>query len=235
MVSTADCFKTIQERFHDWFYENPIVLYGLIRSLKPQVVVEVGVYRGLGACYMARGLQENNAGHFYGIDDWSLTEHVSRYGDPKRHCEENLIAAGVRDWITLLDGKSDEVQWPEKVDFAYIDAWHSYECCKADCEKAISLGAEVVCFDDSVFTIGPRAYRDELYARGPSLGYDIITLNRHGGLVILMKKEELSRPVFSQELPDNTGVCLRYVTEEERRAHFEEVKRVTGRDFDRYL
>ena len=40
-METGDFFKRVDEVFHDWKYDHPRVLYALIRSLKPLVVVEV--------------------------------------------------------------------------------------------------------------------------------------------------------------------------------------------------
>ena len=70
-VETGDFFKRVDEVFHDWKYDHPRILYALIRSLKPLVVVEVGTYRGYAAAWMARALQENGIGMLYCIDDFS--------------------------------------------------------------------------------------------------------------------------------------------------------------------
>lgn len=49
-----------------------MVWYALIRAVKPKVVVEAGVNRGLGTCVIAsalrRNLSEGHAGRVYGID-----------------------------------------------------------------------------------------------------------------------------------------------------------------------
>jgi len=61
----------IDAQFPNWNYMHPSVLYGLCRSLKPRVVVEVGTYRGYAACYMAQACKENGFGHVVAIDDFS--------------------------------------------------------------------------------------------------------------------------------------------------------------------
>ena len=108
-MTTSGFFETAEARFHDWKYDHPRILYALARSLKPKVIVEVGSYLGYCASYLARALQENNSGKLYCIDNWSLTEHVERYGNPRAHFEANLAACGVRDWVEVVEGNSDEV------------------------------------------------------------------------------------------------------------------------------
>ena len=103
-------FDYLEELFHDWKYDHPKILYGIVRSMKPDVIIEVGSYRGYCAWFIAKALQENKKGHLYCIDNFSLTEHVERYGDPKQHLIDNLTKAGVMDVVTLLEGNSDEVQ-----------------------------------------------------------------------------------------------------------------------------
>jgi len=39
------------------------LLYGLIRMLKPDLVVETGTYKGGATRYMARACKENDSGH----------------------------------------------------------------------------------------------------------------------------------------------------------------------------
>lgn len=229
-MNTTDCFATIETRFADWHYDHPKILYGLIRSLKPDVIVEVGTYRGYCACYMARALQENNKGHLYCIDNWSLTEHVARYGDPRAHWEENVTAAGVRDWITILQGESHEVQWPARVDMAYIDGWHSYHTCMSDFIHAEDLGAYLIALDDTDQTVGPRMVCKVL--REGFTHWDVMEIHRDCGLTIAKRREPKPAFTFSQELYNHPGTDLRFMSREERQAHFVEARMETGIAYD---
>lgn len=53
-------------------YGRRLGWYALIRALKPEVVIETGVDKGLGACIITAALIENNkenaAGYYYGTD-----------------------------------------------------------------------------------------------------------------------------------------------------------------------
>lgn len=224
-MNTADCFATIEQRFVDWHYDTPKTLYGLVRTLRPAVLVEVGTYRGYTACYLARAVQENNEGRLYCIDNFSLDDHAPTYGDPEQHWEDNLRAAGVRDWVTLLHGDSDAVDWPETVDFAYIDGWHSYAVCKADAKRCIDRGALCLTFDDVLTTVGPRRYFDELRASGD---WDCLLLPRDGGLGIALRRAPLRPVEFIQEIPWEPGTVLYGMTPAQRQQEFARAAAVTG-------
>lgn len=224
----SDFEATMESRFKDWHYNHPLVLQGLVRSLKPAVIVEVGTYRGYAACYMARGLQLNNTGHLFCIDNFSLREHVENYGDPEAHWEENLRYAGIRDFVTLLKGDSDKVQWPEKVDFAYIDGWHSYEMCKRDTEDAMARGAEVIAIDDVISCVGPRQYFSELQY---DKNWDTCIIHRDAGLGLAVRRQVLPRVLYVQERSDHPGMDVQHLSDEEALKYLGETSDITGVEY----
>lgn len=226
--------ETVKERFSDWNYGHPLILHGFIRSLKPEVVVEVGLYRAFAACWMARALQENNKGKLYAIDNFTLTEHVERYGDPRTHAEGNLRACGVEGWVEIIEGNSDEVEWPDKVDVCYIDAWHSYTAAKNDFFKALERGAYLIALDDTENCVGPRMLVEELrrmaYIGGDQ--WDVMDIHADNGLTIFLKRQPRRLVTFSQELPlPNPGVDLRPLTLDEQQQHFDEAAKTTGLNY----
>lgn len=224
-------FEKIESRFHDWHYDHPRILYALIRSLKPRVCVESGTYRGYAACYMALGLQENNSGHLYCIDNFSLTDFTTRHGncDPQQHWSDNLTACGVRSWVTLLKGDSDKVDWPEKIDFAYIDGWHSYDATKHDFAQCAKRGATCICLDDTINCAGPRLLMAEMKAI--SSQWNILDIPSDNGLSICMRKQKVRDVTFSQELPNHPGVDVSVLNREDRIKHFREAHQHTGLDY----
>lgn len=222
----SDFFSTVERIFHDWNYGHPKVLYGLMRALKPAVAVEVGTYRGYAACYMARAMQENNTGHLYCIDDLSLTDHMPRYGggDPVGHLESNLTQCGIRDFVTLLRGKSTDVHWPKNVDFAYIDGWHSYLVAKSDFDNCAKRGAQVICLDDTINCVGPRKLIAELDPRD----WSVITLGNDNGLSICQRVTPLRNVTFSQELPGHPGTDITNYTSKQVADHLTEASKHNG-------
>lgn len=174
--------ERIWELHKDWCYENPIILYGLIRSLKPQTVVEVGTYRGFSASWMAQALKENGSGHLYCIDNFVLMDAEAR---PQGQLEENFKAVGVYELITILRGDSDKVAWPGKVDFAYVDGCHSYPSAAHDFSQCAQRGAECICLDDIVKSDGPRMLVRDIREAGE---FDVIDVLRHCGMAICMRR-----------------------------------------------
>jgi len=48
--------------------EEAAVLYGLVRSLKPQLILETGTFEGYSTAEIARALQKNGTGHLVSVD-----------------------------------------------------------------------------------------------------------------------------------------------------------------------
>ncbi len=228
-MNTADCFATIERLFHDWHYDHPKILYGLIRSFRPTHVLEIGTYRGYAACYMARALQENNHGRLACIDNFSLNDHVARVGDPKTHLEYNLSEAGVLGFVDIIVGDTDKVKWPDQVDFAYIDGWHSYSACKSEFEKCSDLGAEVIALDDVTNCVGPRMFLEEVRRTKPE--WDVLHIGRDNGLGVCVRRPQKTMICFSQELPNHPGVQLGHLSMKEVRDHFVDANKATGVDY----
>ena len=58
--------STIQ--FYSGLGDFSAILYGLVRSIKPEVCVEIGSARGNSTCAIAVGLKENGHGKLHAID-----------------------------------------------------------------------------------------------------------------------------------------------------------------------
>lgn len=231
-------YNTISTRFADWNYSHPYFLYAFIRAMKPAVVVECGLYRAFAACWMARALQENNTGKLVAIDNFSLKEHVERYGDPRKHAEDNLRACGVDGWVEIREGETnDENLWPESADVVYLDAWHSHDAAWFELDKAVQIGAKVIALDDTENCVGPRLLVDKTVNNyAPMESYQRLDLHSDNGLTIFVKKQPRRLITFSQELPyPNPGVDLRPLTPEQQAEHFKEASAITGLDYSSIL
>lgn len=226
-----DFNTAINTIFPDWQYGHPVVIYGLIRSMKPAVCVEVGTYLGFGAAWMAKALQENGSGHLYCIDNFGLNDRAVQCGNPRQHMERNIAMLGLSDWVTIIEGDSDKVEWPEKVDLAYIDGWHSYLAASHDFEQCELRGAECICLDDTTQSVGPR----KLVSTLSSDSWSVLSVERDCGLAICMRRKPRGPITFSQELPDCPGVDLQTLTRAEQRRHFEEASRLNGLDYSSVL
>ncbi|OAP40011.1 hypothetical protein AU381_10760 [Sinorhizobium glycinis] len=72
------------------FYGRRAAWYAVVRLMKPRIVVETGVDKGLGSIILCAALRRNKAsgspGHYYGTDinpeaGWLLTPPYSEHGD----------------------------------------------------------------------------------------------------------------------------------------------------------
>jgi predicted O-methyltransferase YrrM len=151
-----DQFRAIADRI-PYQYRHPFFLYSLVRWLQPKTVVEIGTHLGMSAVWMARGVQENGDGHLWCIDPFCW---VNESQEEQWH--NNILACGVQDHVTLIKGRSEEVEWPAKIDMAFIDGNHTYPVCKYDTEKAVALGARIIAIHDTVSWEGSRKYADEI-------------------------------------------------------------------------
>src|SRR4051812_47088043 len=60
--------------FYSGLGDSAWLLYGIARSLKPTIAVEIGSARGKSACFIGMALKENGSGRLYAIDPHSRTE-----------------------------------------------------------------------------------------------------------------------------------------------------------------
>lgn len=224
----SDFYTNVDRIFHDWNYRTPKLLYGLIRTLRPSVVVEVGTYRGYGAAWMAKALQENNHGHLYAIDDFSLKQFTPSRDHAVAHLFDNLTQCGVNDFVTLIEGNSRKVEWPKKIDFAYIDGWHGYEVCKSDFENCDAAGANCICFDDAEQSVGPRMVVHEIRA---SVKWDVLNVQQDCGMAVCFRRLPLRPVTFSQEQDGSLGLDLQTVSKAEQWDHLKRCSESNGVDY----
>lgn len=116
----------------------------IVRELKPEKILEIGVNRGHGAERMIKAL--DGEVDYYGVDFFDkFSQNVIL---------AKLTALGCRG-IKLFKGDSREVlpmivPGLPKMNFIYIDGGHSYDVCKSDWEnvKPLLRPGTVVMFDD---------------------------------------------------------------------------------------
>ena len=121
-----------------------VILYAIIRSLKPEVVLETGVASGLSSAYMLLALEENKKGKLYSID--LPFEEGSESGEwasllPKGEQSGWLIPQNLRHRWVLKLGRSSEVmpailEQLKPIDIFLHDSDHSYECMNREYQAA---------------------------------------------------------------------------------------------------
>lgn len=173
------------------------LLYGLVRSGKPEIVVEIGSARGRSACFMGMALKENGAGKLYAIDPhtrtaWNDDDSVDTYEVLLR----NVETLGLQSHVEVLRETSDHVarNWSMPIDLLFIDGDHSYDGVKHDWELFSPFVRQFggVIFHDTLWDLRP----DPKYARSDMgvprfveelrrKGYPVITVDRDFGVSIV--------------------------------------------------
>ncbi|MDR3458636.1 MAG: class I SAM-dependent methyltransferase [Verrucomicrobiae bacterium] len=173
------------------------LLYGLARSIKPKVCVEIGSARGKSACAVGLALRRNGGGKLYAIDphsrtNWNDTDSVDSFAIINEHLQKS----GAADFVEIVRKTSGEAAkgWDKKIDLIFIDGDHSYEGVKADWELFLPHLNEfgVVVFHDTLWDLRPdpnlgRAdmgvprFVDELRAAG----YPVITIDQNFGVSLV--------------------------------------------------
>jgi len=173
------------------------LLYGLTRSLKPNVCVEIGSARGKSACYMGMALKDNGRGKLYAIDPHTKTDWNDWYGvDSLEAFNRNIRKAGVNQYVELLRGTSAEIAtgWAKKIDLLFIDGDHSYEGIRFDWETFSKFLTDfaITIFHDTTYELGsnydPNSCKlgvARLVEELRTEGYPVITINQDFGVSIL--------------------------------------------------
>lgn len=178
-----DQFRAIAARI-PYQYRHPFFLYALVRWLRPQNIVEIGTHLGMSAVWLARGVQENGVGHLWCIDPFCWSNEPQ-----EKLWHNNILACGVQDHVTLIKGRSQEVEWPASLDMAFIDGNHTYPVCAYDTEKAVSLGAKCIAIHDTVSWEGSRKYADEIRVTWAK-EWDFLEAVFDEGMLIAVKREK---------------------------------------------
>lgn len=183
--------------FQSGLGDSAYLLYGLVRSAKPKVVVEIGSARGRSACFMGLALKENGSGQLYAIDphtrtEWNDEGSIDTYG----LLDRNVRRLRLQKQIEILRNTSDNIarNWNLPIDLLFIDGDHSYEGVKRDWKLFSPFVNPFggVIFHDTLWELRP----DPKYSRAdmgvPRFveelrceGYPVITLDRDFGVSLV--------------------------------------------------
>ena len=138
-ILPADALLVYKDNYFEWhsgFGDFATVVYALVRSKRPQVVVEIGSAYGKSTCFIAAALQRNGCGTLFSIAPPSVTDWND--GNPvddtfeivKRRLRE-LRLAGFVEQMRMLS-KEAVRSWGKQIDILLLDGSHTYEDVKSD-------------------------------------------------------------------------------------------------------
>jgi predicted O-methyltransferase YrrM len=183
--------------FRSGLGDSAWLLYGLCRSLKPAVAVEIGSARGKSACYVGMALKDNREGHLYAIDphtqtNWNDVASIDTY---EVMCK-NVKSLGLADVVTIVRRPSAQaieiIKQP--IDLLFIDGDHSYEGVKSDWNTFSRHTSQfgLVVFHDTTWDLkhDPRWYRADMgvprfVEELRQQGFPVVTIDRDCGVSIV--------------------------------------------------
>jgi len=140
--------------------EEKLFLFSLVRMVKPNSIVEIGVSQGHLTTWLALALKLNGKGKLTSVDNWSRAHGgQARGADPamRRLRESNL---GLEEVVTFVESDSVaylETQSPKSVDFVWIDGDHSFEGALSDIIQGAIVTKKLMGVHDTNQTYpGPR-------------------------------------------------------------------------------
>lgn len=177
-----------------------IMLYALVRGLRPERVLEIGVRWGSGARIISAALQDAGSGRAIGIDPDTSNfrpepaELFNRYA-----LLEGYSPQAIPDAVKRLGGK---------IDFVMIDAMHTHDHVLADFSGVIPFlapGAHVL-LHDAFHTGIDAAIREVLEERAELIDCGFLTRHPHitdapvayHGLRLIRNGESNSRRIIAQ-------------------------------------
>ncbi len=148
------------------------VLMDLVFMLKPETVVEIGVWGGKSLVPMAYALKVNEKGKAYGIDPWSNFESSEGMDGVNfnwwmsvdhelimRGLQKRVLEFSLQDQIQLIQASSELAQPIPNIDILHIDGNHSEKASYTDVTKWVPLVKKggVVIFDDMTWGTNGKA------------------------------------------------------------------------------
>lgn len=163
MVLKSKVFKAMNELQGWCSQEKASILIDMIVELKPDVIVEIGVFGGKSLIPMAFALKHNNNGVIYGVDPW--TAEASSEGMDGVNLEwwssidhdqilkglqSKIVQFKLESEVELIQSTSEECPPIQKINILHIDGNHSEKTSLIDVLKWVPLveSGGIIIFDD---------------------------------------------------------------------------------------
>lgn len=196
-------------------------LYGLTRSLRPRLIVEIGCFIGFSTLHFAQALKDNGCGEIFGIDlfephpDFNLS-------NPLEIAEYYRRKSGLENNITFKAGDSVEIRqeiFPGRdtqIDLLFIDGDHSIKGVFADFNAyydLVKVGGYMLLHDiypERCGWPGPRKLLDRLNRHAPKY-LEIIEISTVDGYGIALLRKKHKRSIHVSSTFDMTPIKWRLI------------------------
>lgn len=153
MQNTKQVCFSYMEQLEGWCTRSKAsVLIDLIFMLRPNTIVEIGVWGGKSLIPMAQSLKQIKKGKIYGIDPWdNLASMEGMEGDHYdwwyqvdhksilRGLIEKIFQFNLIEQIELIKATSEEAPIIDNIDILHIDGNHSEKASMLDVNKWVPL------------------------------------------------------------------------------------------------
>jgi predicted O-methyltransferase YrrM len=151
--NTKQISFTYMEQLEGWCTRNKAsVLIDLVYLLRPNTIVEIGVWGGKSLIPMAQCLKQMKKGKVYGIDPWDSLASIDGMDGVHYewwfHVDHKLILKGLiekifkfklNEQIELIKATSEEAPVIDNIDMLHIDGNHSEKASMMDVNKWVPL------------------------------------------------------------------------------------------------
>jgi predicted O-methyltransferase YrrM len=170
-LSTSERVGVVYNEPSDMCPTDRLMLYALVRGLRPQLALEIGSRWGGSARIITNAMEENGIGKLAGIDPMTSqfrAKHSDLHG--RYILIEGYSPKAIHLAVEKLGGK---------LDFVFVDGLHIYDAARADFEGCIphlAPGAHIL-FHDTFHQGIDRAVRDVIGADERFVDCGFITRN----------------------------------------------------------
>ena len=179
-----------------WVGHIPFAMW-LVKELKPNTFVELGVHTGNSFFAICQAVQEAELStRCIGVDTWEGDFHAGVYDDVIWNDVSTYTNQNYPTIVQLIRKKFDDalVDIPDvSIDLLHIDGFHTYEAVKHDFEtwqKKLSDNAFILFHDIAEYRddFGVHKFWDEVKVLG-----DYLEFKHHHGLGVLNIKKSTSQ------------------------------------------
>ncbi len=178
--------------------------YDLVKNFKPEVLVELGSYKGTSSMAFTQAVKdENQNSDLYFVDSWEGEEQTGYYSQDVYQLFTSLMKKyfskqNVHPLKMLFDEALEKFQ-DKSIDILHIDGLHTYEAVKHDYEtwKSKVKDNGVILFHDiRVQNFGVKEVWEEVKAENPKAIF--IEFDHNYGLGVMIKDDSLAS-ILTQE------------------------------------